>query len=214
MSRISSAGPHRSALALMAMALFGLGTSGCGSQANLTLTPLDNRQAYTQRFTQAFCTRCDGGNVDVVLVDHAAEAAMKGEAVTAPVRQVMHIQILWTPAREMKAVTSNAAIKWYVMGSHPQDLLEYSGTAFVALANDDEGGTTLTIRKATIKPSENHGTLTDPIGPSHMEGTIVAHHDEQTVSRVLGELKATTAAAAIARPSVAHAGAVDKAIVP
>jgi hypothetical protein len=207
MSRISSASMRFPALLLTAFGLLGL--SGCGSQANLTLTSLDSRQAYTQPFTQAFCTRCDGGNVDVVLVDQAAESAMKGEAVTAPVRQVMHIQVLWTPAREMKAVTSNAAIKWYVIGAQPRDLLEYSGTAFVALANDGDGGTTLTIRKATIKPSENHGTLTDPIGPSNMEGTIVARLDERTVGRVLGELKATTAAAMIARPSVAHAESAE-----
>ncbi|MDB5303504.1 MAG: hypothetical protein JWM97_1053, partial [Phycisphaerales bacterium] len=89
MSRISSASMRFPALLLTAFGLLGL--TGCGSQANLTLTSLDSRQAYTQPFTQAFCTRCDGGNVDVVLVDQAAESAMKGEAVTAPVRQVMHI---------------------------------------------------------------------------------------------------------------------------
>ena len=44
----------------------------------------------------------------------------------------MHIRVLWTPSREMKAVATNAAIKWYVISdSSPQDYLEYSGTGFV-----------------------------------------------------------------------------------
>ncbi|MDB5333094.1 MAG: hypothetical protein JWP03_4245 [Phycisphaerales bacterium] len=213
MSRIFSVRLRPVALLLPAIALLATVGGGCRSQANLTVTSDDHRQAYTQPFTQAFCSRCDGGNVDVVLVDRAAEEAMRGETVTAPVKQVMHIQVLWTAAREMKAVTSNAAIKWYVIGSQPHDVLEYSGTAFVALASNSDGAT-LTIRRSSLKPAENHGTLTDPVGASHMEGTITAHVDEQTVNRLLGELQSASVAAAVARPSVARTEGGEKSIVP
>jgi hypothetical protein len=177
---------------------------GCvASQPELKLTSIERHQTWRQDFSHAYARRDEVGNVDVVLVDRAAEQALAGHRSAAPVHQVMYIRMLWTPARDMKAVTTNAAIKWYVIGrNQPQDILEYAGTGFVSFQPESDGVARLSIRNALLKPATEanaRGSLTDPVGHSRIEGEIMAQSDDRQVSRVLDELKLTLAAANQAR---------------
>ena len=98
--------------------------------------------------------------------------------------------------RETKAVTCNAALKWYVIGDRsPQDVLEYAGTGFVSWKAEDDTHARVWIQNALLKPVENHGEPTDPVGPSRMEGSIVARANSRRVTRVLDDLQVALAAA-------------------
>jgi hypothetical protein len=177
-------------LLLLALACFPL---GCATAPDLTLTSIDHRETYRQGFTHAYSRLDANGDTDVVLVDQATQQSLDGQPSAAPVRQVMHIRIVWSPTRDMKAVVSNAAVKWYVIGrQQPRDVLEYSGIAFVSM-NQDDNGATLRVQNALLKPSANHGTLTDPVGPSRLEGTFVAKSDGGRVNQILSDIKTATA---------------------
>jgi hypothetical protein len=182
---------------LCLLGLLPFGSFGCaGSSApNLKITSIGQNQCWEQTFTQAWMNRNANGEYDVVLVDQATEQAMHGGSFPEQVRQVMHIRVLWSTTRDMKAVVSNASVKWYVIGkSHPQDVLEYSGLAFVYMDEGDDH-TTLKIRNAVLNPSTRHGQLTDPVGSSRLEGSFVARQNQENVNKVLASLKTTLAAA-------------------
>ena len=123
---------RRTTLLLM-LGLLPLGSLGCATTTpppDMTITSINKNETWKQGFTQAWMSKNSNGDFDVVLVDQACEQAMNGAPMSAPVRQVMHIRILWSPTRDMKAVVSNASVKWYVIGrSRPEDVLEYSGIA-------------------------------------------------------------------------------------
>jgi hypothetical protein len=183
------------ALFMLALALLPVAPFGCIAAPELTISSINGNQTYKQGFTHAYTRRNNNGEVDVVLIDDAAKQALDTGATTAPVRQVLHIRILWSPTRDMKAVVSNAAVKWYVIGSaQPQDLLQYSGIAFVSM-QEDEDSVTLKVQNATLKPTGAHGNLTDPVGQSRLEGTFVAYQNDEAVTKVLNGLKASVAAA-------------------
>ena len=169
--------------------------TGCASDPTLRLTSARDHRTYSQSFDAAYAARESDGDVDVVLVDDG-----RGDAAPAPVRQVMHIRMLWNPTRDLKAdhnSASNATIHWYVLGNQPEtraDVLEYCGTAFVSL--DDSGGTTeLTISSATLEPVACRGGLCDPVGRSSVRGTFTAHNDRRRVEQVLGGVRTAVVAA-------------------
>lgn len=169
---------------------------GCASSSpELKLTSIGRRQTFRQDFTRAYCRQDSRGNLDLVLLDQAAQENLSGSRTTAALRQVMHIRVLWTPSREMKAVATNATIKWYVISQDsPRDVLEYAGTGFVALTPDGDT-TSISIKNALLKPLDHHGALNDPVGVSRLEGSITATQDQEKVQRVLGDLTTTLAAA-------------------
>ncbi len=186
-----------STLALVSgLALFSLALPGCASEPTLTLTSIDHRQSYRQAFTQAYAGRDANGDLDVVLVDQATEQALAGDGNAASIRQVMHIRVIWAATRDMKGIAPNAAVTWYVIRqSPPVEILQYSGIGSVTYS-DDESTTTLKIKNTVLKPSESHGNLTDPVGPSRLEGSFVAKQDNQIVEKILGDLKAAVVASA------------------
>jgi len=169
--------------------------AGCSSDPTLRLTSARDHRTYTQSFTSAYAAREADGDVDVVLLDEPTS-----DSAPAPVRQVMHIRMLWNPTRDLKAdhnSASNATVHWYVLGNQTQtraDVLEYSGTAFVSL--DDSGGSTeLTIGSATLKPAACRGAMCDPVGPSSVHGTFTARNDRRRVAQVLAGVRTAVAAA-------------------
>ncbi|HZL37607.1 MAG TPA: hypothetical protein VFC78_19980 [Tepidisphaeraceae bacterium] len=181
------------AFLLIAMAAFPMGCAS--SNHNLVLTSLKQHQTFRQNFTQAYAAGNDQGGTDVILVDPAAQQAMNGYESSAPVRQIMHIRVMWVPTRDMRAEASNAAVAWYVIGRSLPDVLEYTGTAFVYLESQGDGTTSVVIRDATVKRSKSHGSLTDPVGPSRIQGTVIARQDKKMVNRLLHEMQTTVAVA-------------------
>lgn len=198
-SVVSAANRYRLVTLCLFAALGCLGTGCAHSDQELTLTSLSHKQTWRQDFTHAYTRTDSAGNLDVVLTDRAADQALAGHHASA-VQQIMHIRVMWVPARDAKAVASNAAITWYVIGDPAmQDVLEYSGTGFVSIQPGDEGQATVSISNALLSPSPNHGALTDPIGPSRLQGSIVAKADNERVTEILGNVRITLAAATSAR---------------
>ena len=179
---------------LLALCIMPLLSFGCASSHDLTITSLDHHQCYRQGFSAAYANRNENGDLDVVLIDQAMEQSLSQSTITSPVRQVMHIRVVWAPTRDMHAVASNAAVNWYVMGqSEPQGMLQYSGIAFVSLDEQDDA-TTLSIRNATLAVTGNHGKLIDPVGTSKLEGTCIAHQDKAKVEKILHDINMAVAA--------------------
>lgn len=200
------------ALLLAPLALVGM--AGCASEPHedLTLHSAGHDASFTERFARAYLSREKEGDVDIVLVDRGTEqqldASGRGSAETAPppVRQVMHLRVLWNPMRDQKgdhSVASNASLHWYVMGNTPgtrADVLEYAGTAFVVM--DDSEPAELSIRNASIHPVACRGDLQDPVGASTLTGTVHATTDRRRVRAALDSVR-TAVSAALARPESA-----------
>jgi len=175
---------------------------GCASQGGEQLTLKSQRRGQTlsQPVAGAFLARGAGGDTDLVLLDTAARQALEGGRTDAPVREVMHIRVLWNPARDLKAdhsSASNATIHWYVIGNRREsaaDVLEYAGTGFVLL-DEAQSGTELTIRDAAVRPVACHGKLCDPLGPCNLQGTLRVVADQQRVRQALWGVRAAVAAA-------------------
>jgi hypothetical protein len=183
-------------------------SGGCAAdQQQLTLRSSRQNQTFTQQFSRAYAVRDAGGDTEIVLVDQAAQKAIEGNPSDSPVRQVLHIRVLWHPSREMKAdhtSATNSTMHWYVMGCKSAgDVLEYAGTAFVSV-EPDEGITNLTISNASLKPVACRGELCDPVGPATIAGKVRATNSGPRVRQALS-LVQTAIAAANSLPNTASA---------
>jgi hypothetical protein len=155
--------------------------------ATLTISCIGDGKSFTQCFSQAWSTGGDGGDVDVVLVNDPDD----------PVRQIMHIRVLWKPTRDTKAdhdSARNATVHWYVMGKSTPDIIEYDGTAMVVVESDEHGAT-LSIRSAVMRPVACRGSLRDPIGQTSLHGTVRTTANPDRVRSVLKDLRASVTAA-------------------
>lgn len=189
--------------------------AGCAAEPppqELTLNCGGQRQAFVQQFARAYMSRDGEGNVDVVLVDQAAERHLDAPTIASPgreppVRQVMHLRVLWNPKRDQKtdhSVASNATVHWYVLGNTPStasDVLEYAGTAFVAI--EDSEPAELTIRNAAVHPVACRGGLCDPVGASTLNGTVKATVNRRKVYQALNAVRSAVAAVRAAKPESA-----------
>jgi hypothetical protein len=178
---------------------------GCAREAyhpQLTLQSLQGH-AFTQQFCQAYVSHDKDGDTDLVLLDQACEdhldATKRHGRENAPVRQVMHLRVLWNPKRDQKMEHlsgSNATVHWYVMGNTPEtaaDIIEYAGTAYVV--TDDSGEQLeFTIRNASISPVACRGSLVDPIGTSTLSGTVRALDSHKRVCDALTAVRIVVAA--------------------
>lgn len=175
-----------------------LGCAASSPRPELTLHSDSHHQTYIQQFSNAYLSRGGDGDVDVVLIDRAAQLHLEGKQNNSPTQQVMHLRILWNPQRDQKAdhnSASNATVHWYVMGNTPaseSDILEYAGTAFVSI--DDSSPAELSIRNCAVHPVACRGDLCDPVGPSVISGIIFAQKDRQRVRQVLSGVRASVAA--------------------
>lgn len=170
-------------------ALLLIAATGCSTQspASFTVSCTADGKSFTQCFNQAWSTGCDTGNANIVLVNSADD----------PVRQVMHIRVLWKPTRDSKSdhdSARNATVHWYVMGKSSSDIIEYDGTAMVVV-EPDEHGATLSIRSAIMRPVARRGSLRDPIGQTSLHGTVRTTDNPDRVRSVLKDLRASVAAA-------------------
>lgn len=177
--------------------LLSVGSVGCSSSAqkpDLTVTSLHSGQRYSQQFKEGYVRRDNSGDTDIVL----ATAADHPGRLPGVLKQVMHIRVLWHPDRETAwegAADTNASIRWYVFTERngQPEMIEYAGTGLVAVKSDGDE-TAVTVRKASLRPTFSHGALTDPIGSSQFEGTIVTRSDRPRVEQLLSEVRTTLAA--------------------
>jgi hypothetical protein len=180
--------------------IVGMAGSGCtgGPSSQLTVTS-NGSQNFVQTFAIAYYSQDSDGDTHIILMDDAARRTLDGETVAVPVRQVMHIRVLWKPSRDLKAdhnSASNATIHWYVIGNSPKasGVLEYAGTAVVVLEAGDRS-TELSIRTGSFHAVACRGALRDPLGPASLRGTVRA---TESVARVRLALKSVKSAVASA----------------
>jgi len=197
----SAGTPFRTFVSIVCLAGLVAG-AGCASHpgTQLTVNSSGPSRSFTQSFATAYSSQDADGDTDIVLLDDASTKILDGDTINAPVRQVMHIRVLWKPTRDMKAdhtSASNATLHWYVMGNAPAasgGVLEYAGTAMVVLEPHDRG-TDLSIRAATLRPVASRGSLHDPIGPATLSGTIRATDSLERVRLALTSVRRAVAAA-------------------
>jgi hypothetical protein len=172
--------------------------TGCGSSpsgpGSVTLKPVGQSRPFAKSFEQAYVSRSQDGSYDIVLLDDdavrlaAAIAADPGRPLAAapavPLRQVVHIRVLWRPlvgTESDNPSATNAAINWYVFGGGSEqwtDLLHYGGAGFVGLS--------------------------DPLGTTRVNGTLVARSDPQRVRELLTEARQTVAAVEAGAATASH----------
>lgn len=201
--------PVLATLVLLAPLL--LTSTGCSSaHTDCTVTSLQNKRCYQQGFSKAYASRDSRGDLNVVLAADVSPAARGADAQATPLRQIMHIRVLWEPGHGMRAdqpTSTNASIRWYVFAGSGRaaEMIEYAGTG-LAEVDPDGDQTTVEIRNATLNPVNARG-LNDPIGSARFKGTVVARTNGRRVSELLAEVKTTLAAAsAAARREVSLVG--------
>ena len=167
----------------------------------LTLQPADRKVAYAQKFEQIYAAKSQQGSWSFVLVSDEASEAERGTSTDqAPLRQVVHVKILWRPVNGTGRDTSctNAAIDWYVLPDTDDaggDLLLYQGCGHVTIDPGDKA-TKVKIRSATLRPSLAQGNLADPLGESRLSGKFVAINDSKRLQRILTDTRTRTATVA------------------
>jgi len=175
--------------------------TGCSSNnGNLRLVSLDQKHQFSQKFTQAYITKNESGDADIVLIQDGAQPTHQDSAkpqnpdICYMPRQMVHIRVFWTPMNGVKAdhpANTNASIHWCFVceNSNQPGVVEYCGSGLVQLSNDSSGST-INIRKAWMKERCERGQLVDPLGPSILYGTFRATHDDAEVKSVIAQIKA------------------------
>ncbi len=189
---------------------------GCASdESRLQMISLDHQHNFTQDFSEAYASKTDVGDMDIVLAQDApptgdTDDLHKGIAPSAGTlpRQLVHIRVFWT-ALNSKAdhpASTNASIHWFVYGdrtpqaqdpAHPastsvENVLEYTGSGLVMIEQSGDSAT-IEIRNSWLKATARSGSMADPIGPSNMTGIIHAQLDPQRVQSILAQLRGTGA---------------------
>jgi hypothetical protein len=191
------------ALALWTAAIF-CACCGCaGGPGQIRLEPARGQAVLVQDFTQSFISHDAQGDVHIVLVSDPlvrkpADRRLSGQPLepvpSAPLRQVVHIHVLWRPPSGValdNPSATNASIDWYVVAEgtgRGRDLVHYQGAGYVVTsgAGNRVG---LRISNATIRPAEVRGSMKDPIGAALVNGHAVAVRDAQRVREVLADVE-------------------------
>jgi hypothetical protein len=173
------------------LAITGL-SAGCAghSAGGITLTSMRTHAQYDQGFAEGYLCHNANGDLDIVLVDAATAQSLAGQSSAAPVRQMLHLRVLWQPERDLKVTdlaASNASVHWYVIGGKPKGVLEYTGTAFVSTTSFS-GLVRVHVQNAQVKALPTTAGLYDPVGPSKLEGAVFAHEDAGIVNQLLNQL--------------------------
>jgi len=166
---------------------------GCSHDtATLTLHPQGQSVAFAKTFSHAYVGKDADGSYACVLVsdDAPAVAAASDKSLSsadaAPLRQVVHIKVLWRPLNGLRdSVASNAAIDWYVMSTAGgDDLLLYQGAGTVTFTPDGDHAK-VNIRSADLKPALTRGGLKDPIGNATITGAFTAKSNNKEMKQLL-----------------------------
>ena len=196
--------------------------AGCGtSNPVLSISTLNPQRAFQQRFTQAYTSRDAAGDYQVVLLNDPIDTVSPGDAgkpLTAarvpPVREVLHIRVLWRPmsgAKPDSPAATNASLHWYVLSAPTAEgtsMIHYAGTAFVAVVPNGPGAE-VTVRNGRLRAVEQHGELVDPLKDFAISGRFDAVADDQRLTRVLADVKSAVAEAKATAASNASKTEVD-----
>jgi hypothetical protein len=165
------------------------------------MVSLDNRHRFSQTFPHAFISRDPTGDADVFLVRDGADPRnqdpnkpLSPDAYLIP-RQLVHIRIFWLPltGKADHPASTNASIRWCLIGNTPEQpsMIEYTGSGLVVI-DDTRNGADVSVRKAWMKPASQRGAMSDPLGPSMLDGSFHAINDPVQVRALLAQMKLAT----------------------
>jgi hypothetical protein len=213
----SRASRHRRFCSVM-LGICILSLTGCGNRSALTARSIERGIHYVTMPTSAYYHRTAEGGYEVVLLHDPLDvqpqrtAAGIAPAVEPPLRQVVHLRILWRPRRipqQREQLAANASIDWRLFGvglEGGEDHLHYQGAGFVTIDESGDSARVL-IRRALIKPVSSGGRLADPLGPSEFSGSVIAQRDRNRVDRIVGQLRQSVSGVAAAEQDVIrHSG--------
>jgi hypothetical protein len=174
--------------------------AGCSSRPTLNVTCLAQKQQFEKTFTQAYATRTDDGDYDIVLVDDPLDEVTPSSGdkplqptPVRPMRHLVHIHVMWTPMigdRGDQPSDTNAAINWYVWGNasgDERDMMHYGGAGFVKIyAGDDSAD--FKITNASLKLKSSRGNMKDPVGVATLNGRFTAPLNKARVKELLAQL--------------------------
>jgi hypothetical protein len=193
--------PCRPAVPLCAIMLLAVCTACSSSQGSLRMVSVDNRHRFSQSFSHAYISRDPTGDADVVLVRDGADPRhddpnkpLSPDAYLIP-RQLVHIRIFWLPltGKADHPANTNASIRWCLIGNTPEQpsLVVYTGCGLVMI-DDTRNGAFVSVRKAWMKPATQRGGMSDPLGPSMLDGSFHALNDPAQVQSLLAQMKQAT----------------------
>jgi len=168
------------------------------------MVSMDHRRGFSQTFEQAYISRDPTGDADVVLVRDGADPRhdnpnkpLSPDVCLTP-RQLVHIRIYWLPltGKADHPAATNASIRWCLLGNTPNQasMVEYTGSGLVVIDNT-RNGAVVSVNKAWMKPCSHRGAMSDPLGPSMLDGSIHAVNDPAQVDALLMQMKLATSAA-------------------
>jgi hypothetical protein len=165
------------------------------------MVSLDHRHRFSQSFEHAYISRDPTGDADVILVRDGADPRhddpdkpLSPDAYLIP-RQLVHIRIFWLPltGKADHPASTNASIHWCLIGNTPEQpsLVEYAGCGLVII-DQTRNGADVSVRKAWMKPLTQRGGMSDPLGPSMLDGSFRAVNDSVQIKSLLAEIKQAT----------------------
>jgi hypothetical protein len=176
--------------------------AGCSGRTRLEVTSLKSGQLYSTEFAQAWASRSEQGQYDVVLDSQAGNQASSPSRSTGPtdqtsqppLRHIVHMRVLWQPWSRPTAdnpAMTNASIHWYVISQKAGggvDMLRYDGTGVVRVFG---GGDEARVRiySAKLEPGLQAG-LSDPVGQASLSSAFAARLSPRHVRQVLAQISA------------------------
>lgn len=151
---------------------------------------------YEQEFQDAYAAPAADGGFDLVLANGVfAESTSHGTrlypASAMPVSQAVIIHIAWRPAAAAAGdypAAANSTVDWYVFDNRDDaGYSQYQGTGFVRV-NLSEKSTLFELRDVQIRPAVSAPSMRDPLGPSHLIGTIRAENNAPRATAVIDEV--------------------------
>lgn len=202
------AGPARPrVVGLILMLLLGgalplVGGCASGKPATLTFEQADGVKTYSQQFSRAYVRQSESGEYDVLLIEDgiAPEGTVPAagvpihSAAVAPLKQVVHLRVLWRPQRGTKAdhpSATNAVVDWYVCpndAGHQRDYLHYQGAGFVSIYGSGDRPR-IWIRSATVALKNRSGNMVDPLGRSTLSGSFLARRNDALVKTTVEQFR-------------------------
>ncbi|GEM_PF-6389244 len=168
---------------------------GEGSRV-VTIRPDHRYIDYEQDFQEAYAAPAADGGFDLVLANGIfAESASHGTrlypASAVAVSQAVIIHIAWRPTAAASGdypAAANSTVDWYVFDNRANGgWSQYQGIGFVRV-NLSEKKTLFELRDVQIVPKVSASSMRDPLGASHLIGTIRAQNNAPRAKAVIDEV--------------------------
>lgn len=191
--------------------------AGCVLQSEgsklVTIRPDKLYIDYEEDFEEAYAAPAADGGFDLVLANGIfAKSQSHGTrlypAAAGGVSQAIIIHVAWRPEAAAAGdypAAANSTVDWYVFDNRDEGgWSQYQGIGFVRV-NLSEKNTSFDLRDVQIAPKISAPSMRDPLGPSHLAGTIQAQNNAPRAKAVIDEVERrrqmqTSAAAASTAP--------------